>query len=153
MTACGGGSKSSNNNDQGQQQGPPQKPTLTFDANPKIISGDESSSHLSWSSTNATSVTITPNLNAQPPSGALDVLPEDTTTYTATATGPGGTSDPKSITVTVAKELNLLFQANPPVIIPGVPATLNWTTKGALSLSIDNGIGNQSSGAFESVTV
>jgi phospholipase C len=153
MTACGGGSKSSNNNDQGQQQGPPGKPTVTLAANPTTISGDEASSHLSWTSTNATSVSITPIGAVTSTNGAIDVSPEDTTTYTATATGPGGTSDPQSVTVTVAKELNLLFQANPPVITPGQSSTLTWTTKGALALSIDNGVGSQSSIASGSVSV
>src|SRR3954469_17095648 len=153
MTACGGGSKSSNNNDQGQQQGPPGKPTVTLAANPTTISGDEASSHLSWTSTDAASVSIAPLGTVTSTSGAIDVSPEDTTTYTATATGPGGTSDPQSVTVTVAKELDLLFQANPPTITPGQSSTLTWTTKGALALSIDNGVGSQSSIASGSVSV
>lgn len=154
LTACGGaGSKSSNNNDQQPPPPPPGKPTVTLMANPTTISGDEASSHLSWTSTNATSVSITPVGAVSSTSGAIDVSPEDTTTYTATATGPGGTSDPVSVTVTVARELDLLFQANPPVITPGQSANLTWTTKGALSLSIDNNIGAQSSIASGSVSV
>jgi phospholipase C len=154
MTACGSASgKSTNSNDQGQQQGPPGKPTVTLSADPTTISGDEASSHLSWTSTNATSVSITPIGAVTSTNGAIDVSPEDTTTYTATATGPGGTSAPQSVTVTVAKELDLLFQANPPAITPGQSATLTWTTKGALALSIDNGIGSQSSVASGSVSV
>jgi phospholipase C len=154
MTACGSASgKSQNNNEQDQQQGPPAKPTVTLTANPTTISGDEASSHLSWTSTNATSVNITPVGAVSSTSGAIDVSPEDTTTYTATATGPGGTSDPQSVTVIVAKELDLLFQANPPTITPGQSSTLTWTTKGALALSIDNGVGSQSSIASGSVSV
>ena len=141
LTSCGGaGASSQKPPDQGPPP-PPGKPTVTLGPPNQVISGDEQTARLSWSSTNATSVTITPIIGTQPPSGALDVLPSDTTTYTATATGPGGTSDPASVTVTVAKELTLLFQANPPVIVPGQSASLTWTTKGALSLSIDNGIG------------
>src|SRR5207302_4043569 len=56
-------------------------------------------------------------------------------------------------TVIVAKPLDLLFQANPATITPGQSATLTWSTKGALSLSIDNGIGSQASVASGSVTV
>jgi phospholipase C len=143
MTACGSASgKSSNNNDQGQQQGPPGKPTIKLTADPQIISGDESTSRLSWTSTNATSINIQPLGTFTDANGAIDVGPEDTTTYTATATGPGGVSEPSSVTVTVAKELTLLFQANPSVITPGQSANLTWSTKGALSLSIDNNIGS-----------
>lgn len=153
LTSCGGaGAVTQKQQDQGPPP-PPAKPTVTLGPPDQVISGDEQTARLSWSSTNATSVTITPNIGAQPPSGALDVLPFDTTTYTATATGPGGTSDPVSVTVTVAKELTLLFQANPPVITPGQSASLTWTTKGALALSIDNGLGNQSSIASGSVSV
>ena len=153
LTSCGGaGASTQKQQDQGPPP-PPAKPTVTLGPAGQVISGDEQTARLSWSSTNATSVTITPNIGAQPPSGALDVLPADTTTYTATATGPGGTSDPFSVTVTVAKPLDLVFQANPPVITPGQSATLTWTTNGALSFSIDNGIGNQSSVSSGSVTV
>ena len=148
LTSCGSaGAKSKDH------QGPPAKPTVTLTADPTTISGDESSAHLAWTSTNATSVNIGPNIGPVDASGALDVQPADTTTFTATATGPGGTSDPASVTVTVAKELTLLFQANPAAITPGQSAQLTWSTKGALSLSIDNGIGNQSSVASGSVNV
>ena len=111
-------------------------------ADPTTISGDESSAHLAWTSTNATSVNIGPNIGAVGTSGALDVQPEDSTTFTATATGPGGTSDPVSVTVTVAKELDLQFQGTPAVITPGQSVSLTWSTKGALSVSIDNGVGS-----------
>jgi phospholipase C len=155
LTACGGaGSKSSNND---QQQAPPPtsgKPTLdSFQANPTTISGDESTSNVTWTSSNATSVAITPMIGTVGTSGSLDVQPPDTTTFTAVANGPGGSSDPKTVTVTVARELTLLFQANPPVITPGQSTTLSWTSKGALSLTIDNNIGAQSSIASGSVNV
>jgi phospholipase C len=122
-------------------------------ADPTTISGDEQTAHLSWTSTNAIAVNIGPNIGAVSTSGALDVLPEDTTTFTATATGPGGTSDPVSVTVTVAKELDLLFQGTPAIVTPGQAAHLTWTTKGALSLSVDNGVGSLTPVGSGSVSV
>jgi len=88
--------RSAGGSSQKQQQGPPPppgKPTVTLSADPTTISGDEQTARLAWSSNNATSVTISPNVGTVGTSGSLDVLPADTTIYTATATGAGGTSD------------------------------------------------------------
>ena len=153
LTSCGGGGGGSQPPQNPGPPPPPAKPTVTLTADPLTISGDEQTSRLSWASTNATSINIQPLGTFTDASGAVDVGPTDTTTYTATATGPGGTSDPKSVTVTVARELTLLFQATPPLITPGQSATLTWTTKGALSLSIDNGIGAVTPIASGSVSV
>ena len=46
---------------------------------------------LSWSTTNATSVTIDNGIGAQPSSGSVTVFPTQTTVYTLTATGAAGT--------------------------------------------------------------
>ena len=45
------------------------------------------------------------------------------------------------------------FTPNPSTISPGQSATLSWTVVGAISVSIDNGLGNQSSVSSGSVTV
>jgi peptidoglycan-associated lipoprotein len=45
---------------------------------------------LSWSSTNATDLTIDPGVGKVSPQGSTPVNPTTSTTYTITATGPGG---------------------------------------------------------------
>jgi peptidoglycan-associated lipoprotein len=56
---------------------------------------------LSWSSTNATQLTISPEVGAVAPEGSTKVTPSDSTTYTITASGPGGSAD-STVRVTVS---------------------------------------------------
>src|SRR6185369_16693763 len=58
------------------------------------------SSTLTWTSTNATSLTIDNNVGTVGTSGTKAVTPAATTTYTITATGPGGSAT-ATATVTV----------------------------------------------------
>lgn len=60
----------------------------TFAANPPTITAGQSST-LSWTTSNATAVTITGVIGAQPTSSSVPVTPTVTTTYTLTATGTG----------------------------------------------------------------
>ncbi|HEV8717382.1 MAG TPA: hypothetical protein VGX03_31750, partial [Candidatus Binatia bacterium] len=78
------------------------KPKITsFSANPDEIAPGQSST-LSWAITDATSASIDQGVGAvDPKSGSTTVSPEQKTTYTLTATGPGGNADPKSVTVRV----------------------------------------------------
>jgi len=76
------------------------KPTVTISANPATITLGQSST-LSWSSTDADSVHIEPGIGLVGPSGAKLVSPTASTIYTATAYGPGGSSDPKNVLITV----------------------------------------------------
>ena len=64
-------------------------PVISFSATPSTITRG-SASTLVWSVADATSVVIDNGVGAQPPNGALDVRPTETTTYLLTATGPGG---------------------------------------------------------------
>jgi peptidoglycan-associated lipoprotein len=80
---------------------PPAKPTVTLQASPTTIQKGESAT-LSWSSTNATELTLQPGLGTVSPEGSTKVSPADSTTYTITATGPGGSAD-ASATVSVAQ--------------------------------------------------
>ncbi|HYM62812.1 MAG TPA: hypothetical protein VEZ11_18145 [Thermoanaerobaculia bacterium] len=67
-------------------------PTVsTFKASPaEIVTGE--STTLTWSTSNATSVSIDNGLGSQPASGSVTVTPTQTTTYTLTATGPTDTA-------------------------------------------------------------
>jgi len=79
---------------------PASRPTATLQANPTSINKGESST-LSWSSTNATQLTIAPEVGAVAPEGSTKVTPGDSTTYTLTASGPGGSAE-STIRITVA---------------------------------------------------
>jgi peptidoglycan-associated lipoprotein len=79
---------------------PPARPTVTLQASSTFIQRGESAT-LTWSSTNATSLTLNPTVGSVAPEGTSKVSPTESTTYTITATGPGGTAD-QSIRITVS---------------------------------------------------
>jgi peptidoglycan-associated lipoprotein len=68
------------------------KPTVTFSASPSAINKGESAK-LSWTTTDANNVSISPEVGAVTLQGSTTVTPADSTTYTITASGPGGTAD------------------------------------------------------------
>lgn len=78
---------------------PPAKPTVTLSADPSTINKGESST-LSWTTSNATQVTVAPDVGAVTAEGNTKVSPADSTTYTITASGPGG-SETATARVTV----------------------------------------------------
>ena len=63
-------------------------PTATFTADPTLIKVGEKST-LTWTSTRATSCSISPNIGAVDLNGSIQVTPTKPTTYTLTAIGPG----------------------------------------------------------------
>src|SRR5882724_7097894 len=71
---------------------PAARPTVTLQANPSSINKGDAVT-LSWSSTNATQLTIAPEVGAVAPEGSTKVTPSDSTTYSITASGPGGSAD------------------------------------------------------------
>jgi peptidoglycan-associated lipoprotein len=79
---------------------PAAQPTVTLQASPTSINKGDNST-LSWSSTNATQLTIAPDVGAVAAQGSTKVSPAESTTYTITASGPGGSAD-SSARVTVA---------------------------------------------------
>ena len=76
-------------------------PEVTFSANPSTISLDDSST-LTWTTTNAKNVSIDQGIGNVAPSGTHVVSPTETTTYTITATGPGGTATDSAEVLVVA---------------------------------------------------
>lgn len=121
-------------------------PTITqFTANPMFLNAGQSTT-LTWATTNATSITITPAIpqpedtGPLPTSGSSLVPIAATTTYTLTATGPAGTSAPMTVAVTVPFTLSLT--ASPATIAAGTSATLSWDISGTpTSLSLTDGSG------------
>ncbi len=77
----------------------PARPTVTLQASPSSINKGESAT-LSWNSTDATELSIAPDVGAVTAQGSTKVTPSDSTTYTITATGPGGSAS-ATATVTV----------------------------------------------------
>jgi peptidoglycan-associated lipoprotein len=92
----------------------PARPTVSLQANPTSINPGDSTT-LSWTSTDATQLTISPGVGAVTAQGSTKVNPSGSTTYTITASGPGGSAD-SSVRVTVA-------QPPPP---PPPPAAIDY---------------------------
>jgi Glucodextranase, domain B len=80
-------------------------PTVNFSANPLTIMEKESTT-LSWNSANADSCVIEPGIGSVDLNGSSGVSPAETTTYTITATGPGGEAS-GSVTVNVTSPVSL----------------------------------------------
>jgi hypothetical protein len=125
-------------------------PTLTITATPNAITLG-SSTTLTWSSTDATSVTFDHGIGQVQPSGSLQQKPPATTTYSATASGPGGMAQ-ASVTVTVGGQQGFQFIANPSIITAGQSSTLTFSAPGATSVTVDHGIGTLGSSGSVSVT-
>jgi len=80
---------------------PPAQPRVTLQASRNDISRGQSVT-LRWSATNATSVSVTPEVGSVAAEGTTNVAPGQSTTYTATAMGPGGSATASArVTVTV----------------------------------------------------
>jgi peptidoglycan-associated lipoprotein len=75
------------------------KPTVSISADRTVINKGESAK-LTWTTTDAASVSITPEVGAVTPQGSTTVTPADSTTYSIAATGPGGSTD-ASVSITV----------------------------------------------------
>lgn len=113
-----------------------------FNANPESIMLD-SSSTLSWSTTNATNVMIDQGIGTVSQTGMMEVSPEDTTTYTLTAINSDGQRT-QSCVVEILKWAILDFSTDPenPVIY------YSWlldtsTSDFTVIITESNGIGGQ----------
>jgi len=123
----------------------PVPPQITqFTANPTAVNAGQTTT-ITWATTNATSVTISPpvpqveDTGSLPTSGTSVVPVSSTTTFTISASGPGGTAT-QNVTVEVPFALSLT--ASPSTITAGQQVTLTWqvTVGTATALSIDNGV-------------
>ena len=117
-------------------------PRVSISVEPEsILSGG--TALLSWQCDFADSCVIEPEIGVVDPSGTRSISPQQTTTYTLSATGLGGT-DSASVSVTVTEPAiapTVHLEPAEITIVPGEPVTLTWSSTGADRAYIDNGIG------------
>ncbi len=129
-------------------------PVVNLSASPgKIDLGG--SSTLEWSSSNATSVSISPDIGPDigtvATSGKRSVSPTSSTTYTIMATGPGGSKSDRA-TVKVHVPPSVSFSASPDTISLGSSSTLVWSSEHATLVSIGPDIGSVGASGERSVS-
>jgi len=124
---------------------PPTAPIInSFSANPTTVTLGESST-LSWSVTDATSVTIDQSIGSVALISTTTVSPTTTTTYTLTANNAAGSvTATTTITVNPTPEAPIInsFSANPTTVTLGESSTLSWSVTDATSVTIDQSIGS-----------
>jgi hypothetical protein len=128
-------------------------PEVTISADPTSITAG-SSSTLTWTSTNAETVSIDNGIGTVDLNGTQSVSPSATTTYTITATGTGGTAT-DTVTVEIAGTVpapTVTISADPTSITAGGSSTLSWNSTNAETVSIDNGIGTVDLNGTQSVS-
>ena len=128
---------------------------LRFGASPTHISQGQSSL-LSWTTTGASTVSISPSVGSVAANGSVSVTPTASTTYTLTATGADKTTSvTAAVTVTVgggAVPSIISFTASPTVISTGGSSSLCWNVSNSTSVSIAPGIGNEPATGCTTVT-
>src|SRR3954468_951329 len=124
---------------------------LAFSAYPQFVTAGQAT-RLSWTAGMAKSVTlfqkdltsgVQSTIGEFAPSASILVSPRSNILYTAQANGDGETpTDAAPVWVNVPPgTLNASFAASPQTAIAGGSATLIWNSANALSVTIDNGIG------------
>src|SRR2546427_12589564 len=85
------------------QLGPPRaSPSVALSASPTSAQAGQQVT-LTWTSRNATSITLEPSVGPVAAQGATTVRPSQSTTYTVTATGPGAAAHARAqVTITPA---------------------------------------------------
>jgi phospholipase C len=135
-------------------------PTVQISANPTTITSGQSSA-LTITAVNATQVTISGSdgsaYTLASSGGMQAVSPTVTTTYTANATGPGGTATAKAaVTVSANPTPTVTILANPTTVIDGNSSTLTVTATNATAVAIGGTDGSAytlaSTGGTQAVT-
>ena len=104
-------------------------PTVSLSASPTSVERGQSAT-LRWSSTNATSASITPGIGTVPTSGSRRISPTRTTTYRITVRGADGQTASASATVTVT-------EPPPPSLAPADQDAFNDVFVGKRALTDD----------------
>lgn len=126
----------------------------SFGASPEEISSGQGST-LSWSVSDATEISIDPDIGSVSLRGSRTVRPVETTTYTLTASNDAGSVDATTV-IFVNENVELptieSFDANPDSIVSGDSATLSWSVSDATEISIDPNVGSVSPNGSVSVS-
>ena len=122
------------------------RPTAHLEANPTEIFGFTEPVDLTWSTEFATSASIDQGVGSVTPVsvGSTTVYPGSTTTYTLTASGPGGsaTSSVEVFNVDSRSSIQATLTADPTTITAGGSTTLSWTTSNATRASLSQDVGD-----------
>ena len=103
---------------------------------------------LAWTSTNASSASITPTVGGVAVNGSTTLALSTSTTFTLTVAGENNQTNACTVTVPVQPPVpvpftcanNVSFSASPDRITRGNDSTLSWNTTGATSVSFNQGI-------------
>lgn len=141
-------------------QAPEQSPTCTLSANrTSIDEGDDV--RLTWSTSNATNVSINNGVGTVSRSGSDTVSPSSSRTYVLVASGPGGTVW-CSETILVDEDTDNddndnvrcdSFTASDTRVDEGDEVTLRWRTTDADDVRINQGVGDVDDDGSERVTI
>ncbi len=137
---------------------PPQTPAATcdsFTADRNTVPYNGGNVVLTWTTTNATSVSIDNGVGNVSADGSKNVFVNSTVTFTLTAVGAGG-NDTCTVTITKsAAEAPICnyLRVSDDVVEEGDDVTLTWDTTNATSVSIDQGIGNVSADGSKTVEI
>lgn len=105
---------------------------------------------LTWATTGAESVSISPTVGSTTVDGTIDLYPTSTTTYTLSATNASATVQ-ATVTVTIASPVIDSFTATPENMEFGKSSVLSWETTGSASVTLSQGIGNVGSDGTKTV--
>jgi hypothetical protein len=120
----------------------------SFTASPNTLPNGGGNTTLSWNTSRATNVSISPAIGSVASDGQRLVSVTDSTTYTLTARDADNDSDSCTTTVTVTPvnppaitcAANVSFSASRTSIDEGESTTLTWNTNRITSVRFDNGI-------------
>lgn len=136
LNACGGTTSTAGGATPG---GGTANVTVQLQASPASVPVGQSTT-LTWSTTNASTVSLTPGGSANMPlAGNLKVSPTTTTTYTITAMGTHGDTATATATVIVTPAPvmpTITITATPATIAAGQFSTLAWQSTAATSVTI-----------------
>ncbi len=121
------------------KESPP--PVVEFSATPETVPAG-STSTLAWSCLNADACTIEPDIGVVDAAGSITVSPAETTTYTLTASGPGGTINANTTIVVVHPVPTVEISVAPDTIGPDEVSILSWHTRHSDACRIEPGIGS-----------
>jgi len=119
-----------------EEEGEYEPPTVIFNSSQESITAGQFVS-LNWVTTNAENVTIE-GIGEVSTQGSRRVKPTETTTYTITAKGPGGSkTEMLEVIVESAAGPSVTFSASQETVKPGQMVTLTWMVTDATEVTIE----------------